>query len=346
MNNRGSASKLWHSPKLACDALPSSSLFILFAWLDLLVFEVSNLVFIRSSIMKWLTHLQIVTFGLFFVSTMVSAQTRLVAPEWTFSDDFEGARDSSVWLGSGVYVDYGVVDPTNSANKVMRMRYVPNSEGDGDSWSEYDFKIGVDAVQVVLSWRQYVPTSYDHIENNHKVFALWSGTYGKVKANISVSSEAWGSDSQNGALPSVYVGVDGSNYGHNMNSNNTPIWIDGEGKWITFHVFLELAENSTDFGRMEIYRDGNLITGTHSNSLTKAYSTAPTGYELIKYSTRGNYIDQGTVLGWANGDTNGGFEVETQFLIDDFKIQANTVHGETESVSAPLGPVNVIKSPN
>ncbi len=273
----------------------------------------------------------------------VLAQTQLVEPEWVFFDDFEGSKDNSFWSGEGVYLDYGVADPTRDSNKVMAMRYVPNSEGAGDSWSEYDFKIGIDAVQVEMSWRQYVPTDYEHIENNHKVFALWSGTYGKVNANISVSSEAWGSSSLDGALPSVYVGVDGSNFGHNMNSNQLPIWQDGEGRWVTMHVFLELAPGPGSYGRMEVYRDGKLITGTHSSTLQKAYSDAPTGTELIKYSSRGNYIDQGTLLGWANGADDGGFNVETVFLIDNFTIKANSSHGDTTNVGAPLAPGNVVR---
>lgn len=277
-----------------------------------------------------------------FISTVIHAQTYITDPDWVFEDGFEGTKDSEVWLGDGIYVDYGIQDPTDATNKVMAMTYVPNSEGAGDSWSEYDFRLGINAVQVVLCWRQYVPSDYNHIENNHKVFALWSGTYGKENANISVSSEAWGSDTYGGALPSVYVGVDGQNYGHSMNSNDQTLWQDQEGKWVSISVFLELAENSDAFGRMEIYRDGELVTGTHSSTLTKAYSTAPEGSELIHYSERGNFIDQGTLLGWANGDDDGGFLVNTEFLIDDFKITANSSFKDTDSLSAPKSPSNVI----
>jgi endonuclease YncB( thermonuclease family) len=43
---------------------------------------------------------------------------------------------------------------------------------------------------------------------------FWSGEYGKTIANISVSCENWPSD--DGGKPSVYIGVDGINYGHSM----------------------------------------------------------------------------------------------------------------------------------
>lgn len=269
--------------------------------------------------------------------------TKLVEPEWTFSDTFEGAKNSNFWIGSGASVEYGVVDPSDAENKVMRMSYLPNSEGAGDSWSEFDFQLGVDAVQVEMSWKQFVPLNYSHIEYNHKVFALWSGPYGKSIANISVSSEAWGSDDDNGALPSVFIGVDGNNYGHAMNHNSKPVWVDGEGRWVRIHIFLELAESENSYGRMEIYRDGKLVTGTHSSTLFEPYGSNPIGPNSIHYSTKGNFIDQGTLLGWANGASDGGFLVGTHFLIDDFVINANSTHGPTINVNGPSVPENVIK---
>ena len=176
------------------------------------------------------------------------------------------------------------------SNKVMAMRYVPNSEGAGDSWSEYDFKLGIDAAQVELGWKMYVPGNYTHIERNHKVFALWSGTYGKANANVSVSSEAWGRSS-GGATPSVYVGVDGNNYGHALRSQEPFIWSDryGTGKWIDIHVVLELARSEGSYGKMEIFLDGQLITGTHHADLVKPYTAAPDIGKLIPFSSRGKF---------------------------------------------------------
>lgn len=259
-------------------------------------------------------------------------QTRLVDPAWVFADDFEGSRDASFWLGSGISLDYGVADTTGPDNKVMAMKYLPNSEGEGDSWSEYDFRLGVEAVQVEMSFKMYVPPDYEHIERNHKVFALWSGPYGKSNANIAVSSEAWGRSG--GATPSVYVGVDGNNFGHARHADDPLIWVDNEGKWIDIHIYLELAEVEGGFGKLEIFKNGELLTGTHHPRLTKPHTGAPDAPDIIAYATKGNFIDQGTLLGWANGDPDGGFQGETVFLIDDFKIRANTVHGEVMSVEA------------
>ncbi|MDN3638502.1 hypothetical protein QWY82_06745 [Simiduia curdlanivorans] len=253
----------------------------------------------------------------------------LVDPEWEFSDDFESPTpDASFWQGEGVYLRYSIPDPTSSGNKVMEMKYVPNSEGSGDSWSEYDFRLGVNAVQLHMSFDIYIPEDYIHIEHNHKLFYLWSGVYGTSNANISINSEMWGMPG--GASPSIYIGVDGNNYGHSMISGEPLIMKDREGSWSRIDVLLQLAEDSHTKGSVEIYKDGVFITGTHHPQLQKAYTQAPLGKNLIPFSTRGNFIDQGTLLGWANGADGGGFLVDTVFLIDNFKIQANSKIGATK----------------
>jgi|GEM_PF-1767136 hypothetical protein len=277
---------------------------------------------------------------IFIVTYLIASygicESTIDEPTWSFTDDFEGSVDNTFWAGAGVWVTYGADDPTKPGNKVMAMKYVPNSEGQGDSWTEYDFHLGIQAVQVEIRYDLYVPPNYQHIENNHKVFALWSGTYGKAKANISVSSEAWGKSG--GATPSVYVGVDGNNYGHAMLSDSPLIWNDGEGRWIEIHIFFELAENPSDTGRLEISKNGSIITATHHRDLTKPYTGAPEGENLIQYSTKGNFIDQGTILGWANGAPEGGFKSDTVFLIDNFSIKARDTHGSVKATHGPIDP--------
>ncbi|VAW10765.1 hypothetical protein MNBD_BACTEROID03-2556 [hydrothermal vent metagenome] len=105
------------------------------------------------------TSIAIILF-LFIGIASVSAQTTLVNPEWEFFDDFEGAVDNTFWAGGGISLNYGV-DRPDADSKVMEMIYVPNSEGIphgddaplGDSWTEYDFNLGINAVQVEISFR-------------------------------------------------------------------------------------------------------------------------------------------------------------------------------------------------
>lgn len=239
-----------------------------------------------------------------------------------FTDDFEGDIDNTFWLGNGVSVDYGIEDPTNADNKIMKMSYIFNSEGNGDSWTEYDFKLPIHATEVEIVFDMYTPSNYYHFENNHKLFALWSGVYGKSKANISVSSEMWGNNS-GGASPSIYIGVDQNNYGHAMLSEYPLILEDGEGTWSNYRISLKLADNEAKYGSLEIYKNNTLITSTNHPDLTKPYSNAPEPSKLIHYAFSGNFINQGTILGWANGDELRSYNQEIHFLIDNFVLKAN-----------------------
>ncbi|VAW35473.1 hypothetical protein MNBD_GAMMA01-559, partial [hydrothermal vent metagenome] len=269
--------------------------------------------------------------------------TTLVDPEWEFFDDFEGARDNTFWVGNGIGANYGV-DRPDATSRVLEMVYIPNSEGSGDSWSEYDFNLvsngtSMQAVQVEVSFKMFTPADYVPIEDNHKFFYLFSGNYGNSVANIVVNSEAWGNGSV--ALPSINPGIDQINYGHSWNMDQMPVFETGNGEWSTYQIFLELATDATDYGFYEIYKDGILLTATYAPNLndwgwTGVGNPNFNGNELIKYATSvinngGNFIDQGTLLGWANGDPNGGFLVDTKFLIDDFRIRANSVHGEVQN---------------
>ncbi|MCF6296679.1 MAG: T9SS type A sorting domain-containing protein [Flavobacteriaceae bacterium] len=269
--------------------------------------------------------ISIISFLFLIGITSLTAQTTLVDPEWEFFDNFEGTINNSFWQGSGTYVNYGVNRP-DATSKVLEMTYIPNSEGGGDSWSEYDFNLGIDAVQVEVSFKMFTPSDYVPIENNHKLFYLYSGAYGHANANIVVNSEGWGSTS--GARPSINVGVDGFNMGHSMNPAQLSVWKPNEGKWSTIHIFLSLATKAGNFGYYEIFKDGVLLTST-SLDLTKGWAHGIPANEQIYYSTSGNFIDKGTLLGWANGATGGGFLVDTKFLIDDFRIRANATFGTT-----------------
>ena len=279
--------------------------------------------------------------------------TTLISPEWEFFDDFEGTRDASFWGGNGVSMNYGVNRP-DASSKVLEAVYVPNSEGSGDSWSEYDFHLGIDAVQVEISFKMFTPADYVPIESNHKFFYLWSGRYGSGYSNIAVNCETW--DNGLGALPAIHTSsliTDSTIYqsGHSFNTDQILIFEEGDGVWSTYQVFLELATEEGDYGYYEVFKDGVFLTATYEPTLNNWGWTGSNpsfnGNEIIPYASitsdayynewgdlirdGGNYINQGTLLGWANGDPNGGFLVDTKFLIDDFRMRANSVHGAVQN---------------
>ena len=149
--------------------------------------------------MKQLLLKSITIFSLFIGVTNVLTQlgtnpTTLVSPEWEFFDDFEGVINNSFWRGNGISMNHGVNRP-DASTKILESVYIPNSEGNGDSWSEYDFYLGIDAVQVEISFKMFTPSDYVPIELNHKFLTLWSRKYGSAFSNAAVNSEAWGNNS-------------------------------------------------------------------------------------------------------------------------------------------------------
>ncbi|MCF6347767.1 MAG: T9SS type A sorting domain-containing protein [Flavobacteriaceae bacterium] len=302
----------------------------------------------RTTLIKFINT---IAFMFFIGITSLSAQTTLVDPEWEFFDDFEGTVDNTFWKGNGVSMNYGVNRP-DASSKVLESVYIPNSEGNGDSWSEYDFLLGIDAVQVEISFKMFTPADYVPIELNHKFFYLWSGLYGSYYSNIAVNTETW----SNGvvALPAIHTSsiiADSEPYrsGHSFNTNQIPIYEEGDGEWSTYQIFLELATEDGDYGYYEVFKDGVYLTATYEPTLNNWGWTGSNpdfdGDEMIPYATitsdayynqwgdyilsGGNFINQGTLLGWANGDPDGGFLVDTKFLFDDFRIRANATFGAT-----------------
>lgn len=263
------------------------------------------------------------------------AQTEIIESEWDFADDFEGEKNIDFWA-SGVNTKYGEpceTDPDASGN-TLSFIYGPEPDHN-PNWSEQRFTIPLEARQLQMSYDLFVPDNYIAPERNHKNFVLWSGEYGKVNANISVSSEDWGRDS--GATPSIYIGADGNNYGHNMNSERPLFMENNDGEWHHIHVYLELSEGEGDYGRFEIFKDGRFITGTHHPQIE---SDDPPTEEQIHYATRGNYIDRGYLLGWSNGD----FTEKTVFCIDNFSMKSNQTISQTTTAPMPPTELEITKN--
>lgn len=274
---------------------------------------------------------------LFAASQSALAQTQIKDPEWSFTDDFEGAEES-FWSTSNT-AEYGQPCPGDpSTGGALVFEYLASGAGSEDDvhWHEKRFRFPLEVRQLEMSYDLYVPENYEAPSQNHKSFVLWSGEYGKVKANISVSSENWGRS--NGASPSVYIGEDGNNYGHVMNDSDPIMLVNHAGRWQRVHVYLELANSPGDYGRFEIYKNGEFLTGTHHPDIRDvAYADSPPVQEQIQYADRGNFIDQGYLLGW----TNGAFSEKTTFCIDNFSAKASSVISETTTAPNPPDDVNV-----
>lgn len=265
---------------------------------------------------------------------VAAAEKTIENPDWSFQDDFEGSVDNDFWGGGRAYTHNASCssDP-NSSGKSLLLTYPTKSEG-GHSFAEKRFNIPISAQQLEISYRQFVPANYQRSPGNHKNFVLWSGPYGKSASNISISSENW--PTSDGASPSVYIGVDGTNYEHSSIKAKPLMLENAQGSWQRVHIYVELAEREGDFGVFEIHRNREFLTGTSHPDILSSWGQPPVD-EHIEYSSRGNYIDQGYLMGWANG----GFTEPTIFCIDDFTIKANINIRIPDSAARPMSPTQL-----
>lgn len=266
----------------------------------------------------------------------VIGQTKIVEPDWVFEDDFEGGEDGSVW-GSSTRISYGVAcsSDSNYSSKVLQFNY----QGDPDnSFSEKRFAFPA-STQVEISYRFFVPANYTHKApgGNNKLFALWSGSYGVAASNISILSEYnRSSTGQAGSHPDLYIGEDGNNYGHTsyFDQSGDRIFLENDGAWHNMHIYVELAEQEGAYGKAEIWLDNRLILSNEWPLDVQYDAKGVPSSQQIAYSTRGNFLDQGYIFGWANS----GFDEETVFCVDDFVLKTRDSLGLSSQTSPSMPP--------
>ncbi|MEJ2043379.1 MAG: hypothetical protein P8X74_11865 [Reinekea sp.] len=254
-------------------------------------------------------------------SALSMAETHLISPEWEFSDDFEGTEDKSFW-GDPAYAYYGEVCPgSDQFGKSLIFTYLKDTPA-GNSWSEKRFDLPFNAVQMEFSYDLYTPSNFVRPTRNQKNFVIWSGAYGSFNANTSIASENWPVDG--GSTPSVNISVDGKNFGHTMSTEKPLMMENHAGTWNRIHVFIELAKEEGDYGRVEISKDGNFLNG-NNHPYAKSDSSISELSKQFEYSSRGNFLDQGYLMGWANA----GFLEKTALCIDNFTMKANSTFKTT-----------------
>ncbi|MBU2863957.1 hypothetical protein KO489_08910 [Reinekea forsetii] len=262
----------------------------------------------------------------FLVASLVNAEQSIKGnADFIIEDNFESLTESSFWT-SDAWADRSVNCPGSSEyGKSLVFTYAPDRPEEGSSWSEQRFEIPLNAVQIEMEYDLFVPANYVKAPGNHKNFVFWSGTYGMAAGNLALVSESWPTDG--GSTPSLSIGLDGNVYGHTMNNNDDILYVNGLGSWINVHVYIELADSEDDFGVFDISKNGNLINGTSHPNVEENWG-APVISQQVSYSSRGNFLKYGYLLGWANG----GFSEVTQFCIDNFKFKANSTIKATEGV--------------
>ena len=258
----------------------------------------------------------------------------LVSPEYTLDEDFEGVVSPQI---GGAYT--AVIDDTtgSGAGKVNKARYYPDGVQGGVGsveglWSETTVDLPIQAKQVVMQWDEYVPTNFDTADlANCKSVMIYSGTYGVANSNMTMNCECW--PATGGGALNLNAGQDGINYGHSQNPDNYLLWEDNQGSWQHITVYFEVADDASSLGRLVVMRDNLVMLDTDNLSWAPlGWVTSTYGYttmqELIRFSTRGNFVDKLKLNGWFNTDVDDVFGgSEMAFLQNNIEIQASTTKG-------------------
>lgn len=275
--------------------------------------------------------------ALLVLSPSAMCEISIENPEWYIQDDFEGSEDSKFWdAGHDAVHGASCSSDPNQRGKVLKFTYKKGVPEPNEGWSEKRFWLPMKARQIEMSYRLFVPGNYVHAPKNHKNFVFWSGKYGGLNANMSIASESW--PASGGAKPSLNISEDGHNYGHSDLSGGRNMYDDRQGSWVNMHVYIELAEKEGDIGLVEIHRNGVLVAGTKDPRMKIAYTGAPPVNQQMKFSSRGNFLERGYLLGWVNG----GFQETTVFCVDDFTMKANSNIRGASASSRPRTPSSVV----
>ena len=258
----------------------------------------------------------------------------LANPEYSLFEDFEGTVDAQIGGAFTTVID----DTTGSgAGKVNKARYYPDGVQGGVGsveglWSETTVDLPIQAKQVVMQWDEYVPATFDTANlTNCKSVMIYSGTYGVVNSNMTMNCECW--PSAGGGAINLNAGQDGINYGHSQNPDNYLMWEDNQGSWQHVTVYFEVADDASSTGRLVVMRNDQVVLDTDNLDWAPlGWVTSTYGYttmqELIRFSTRGNFVDKLKLNGWFNTDVDDVFGgSEMAFLQNNLTVQASTTKG-------------------
>ncbi len=272
--------------------------------------------------------------------------TRILDPDWTYEENFSSGEVTSkgffnhrekAWQGA--HPTDSAAAPTDGDSSIMVFKYAQlgeTSETPYDAWSQLGFKLPFNVQQLEMSYDLYLPKNYVAGAENHKGFVFYSGPYRAVNANIHIGQENWGGGHpgfpDDGATPSLNLGTDHWNMGHSFLKDKAEIYDNRAGRWQRIHVYIELAKEPGDYGRVEVFSNGRLVTGTSFPSLLPSVES-PAGNRQLRYSKFGNYLDTGYLLGWMSHSLG---KRETMYLgIDNFKIKLRSSVGATNNSPAP-----------
>jgi hypothetical protein len=192
------------------------------------------------------------------------------------------------------------------------MRFPAVASGQ-DSWVEQPFAFPQINRAAWVEFFLRIPSNYKHRTqaglsdptSHHKVYSLWGVGYGG-SGRPKVVLEWWRVDDNTSQFRFVQnlAGQPGSFQHGNLVTGISPSGPLRAGQW----------------HRIRIYQD----TGTqgNNNAAFKLWVDNTVVFDFTGISNQGNnafYWDGGYLLGW----TNGGYDAQTDFFIDDFKLYSS-----------------------
>lgn len=236
-----------------------------------------------------------------------------------YSEDFEavpiGGRvqgrgaNGFQWTG-GFRTIVASDDHAHSGERSLRFDY-PGEVRCEDSTREQRFRLapegGAGYSEVWIEYMVHVPENYGHRSDcgaaNNKLILLWAEEYGISPASREAAFVVEYNPTRNGAASIAMIGEvagDDTREGTRGIATIQDILFSPEnaGRWIRIRVHFKIAVD----GAVEVWRDDQKVG------------------ELLDYNTRieggRNYVRLGYIFGWSNS----GFDEDTTFYVDDFRV--------------------------
>jgi len=174
-----------------------------------------------------------------------------------------------------------------------------------------------------MSFWLRVPTNYAHPKvegagDNQKLFRLWMDKYGTGRDGQKVGMEFRGA----GGGSSYFYGKIGS--GSDLGRTRFITVPDDRGKWmhLVVHVNSESSPGAKN-GLMEVWRKWE---GEGDYTKTHDFKN-----RAINLGSEVKGFKKGYLMGWANAH----YPVETDFLIDDFKLSTTPLFSTSTAPGSP-----------
>lgn len=306
-----------------------------------------NILCIKQRAKSAVRHKLSLTLLAFSVGALAGQQA--FAADLLFSDNFESGTLTSSgphfsWTpGANVSISS---DKTKSGSYSVKFFYKGNTDLTADAYSELPFRLDQVYKEIWVRYWLYIPSNYYQriptgASNNKGLLYAWSGSYNNnpptlVGVNFTPTDNGssrvdinWRTDGNTSQHYGSY------NWSQNMyinsldmDSTGHPIVIDSQkdpGHWDDFVIQMKVADPGIADGVISIWKNGQLIA--RWNNATDYYSADPSM----------NGFESGYVLGWANS----GFNEDTVFYMDDFKIGTTAASVDFSTQPPPSAPLGV-----